>query len=298
MVMLNIYDESLGLLEMGCDPYVVASLTVGSPSIRENKRNRALGDGEYDDTMFTGARAITAALRLKTNGINCEPSQSMQTLLDQLTPYMSPRIRPTLTWQLPGSTAIRAATVRGHNWPYTMQAPKHLPLTVQFRVPSGEILGGLDDGTIRSICETIRPAQDTEDGRTYDLIFDREYPPSAPIGSRSVNNPGNAPSNWELTIYGPVEAPTFTVNGTEIRTDNPLTGPLTILAGQHLTINTRNRTVLFNSLPNDSRYSYLNYYQWGWDDLLLRPGQNTVRYDGSNLGIQSSSVLCWTPAFL
>lgn len=297
MVMLNLYEESLGLLEMGCDPYVVASLQIGSPGVREVKRDRALGDGAYDDTKYLSSRAITAAVRLKTNGINCEPSQSMQQLLDRVTPYMSPRVRPTLSWQLPGSSNIRAAVVRGHDWPYKMQAPKHLPIALQWVVPSGEILGGLDDGTIRTQCETIRPAQDTEDGRTYDLIFDREYPPSAPIGSRAIDNPGNAHAHWELTIYGPVELPRFTINGVEIRTDNLGSG-LTILAGQHLTINTRSRTALFNSLPNDSRYFYLNYNEWSWDDLLLRPNQNMVRYDGDNVGVQSSAVLCWSPTFL
>ncbi|MET0578772.1 MAG: hypothetical protein ABW122_08940 [Ilumatobacteraceae bacterium] len=290
---VELYDTDLGVLELGCDPYVVTSMQVGSPDVREVTRNRVLADGTLDDTRYLGSRAITLSIRFNDLATCGTEARDMQHLIDALTPFMSPRRRPTLTWQLPNSTGLRAAIVRGVNWGWAVQGPKAQGIAPQWVVPSGEILAGGPDA---QRCETIKPSTDTEQGRTYDLTFDRVYPASSPIGSRSVTNPGTGLAHWVLTIYGPVVNPIFTIHGVPFETDR--LGGVSLVAGQTLVVNTRSRTVLLNGVAGASRYQNVNYDEWSWDDLLLRPGSNLVRFDGTGLTVQSAAELCFTPTYL
>lgn len=290
---VELYDPDLGTLELGCDPYVVTSIQVGSPNVREVVRNRALADGTFDDTRYIGARAITLAIRFADVAACRNPDLDMQDLIDQLTPYMSPRRRPVLTWQLPRSDELRSAVVRGSNWPWEVSGPKAQGIAPQWVVPSGEILAGGDDALH---CELIKPSADSEDGRTYDLTFDRVYPPSDPIGGRTIENPGTSNAHWVLTIFGPVVDPMFTVNDVVFSADR--LGGVTLVAGQTLVVDTRNRTVLLNGVAGASRYQNVNFDEWGWDDLLLRPGTNTVRFDGTGITAQTAAELCFTPTYL
>jgi hypothetical protein len=294
-VQAELYDVELGTLILGCDPYVVTSLQIGSPDVREVVRVRALNDGVIDDTRYTGSRAITLAIRFKDKLLRagCDTQPSMQTLIDQLTPYMSPRRRPTLTWQLPGSDQVRAAVVRGVNWGYSIQGPKAQSIAPQWVCPSGEILAGGPDARR---CETVKPSASVEAGRTYDLVFDRTYPPSDPIGGRTIVNPGTAPAHITLTIYGPVINPQVTINDVVFKTDR--LGGVTLAAGQTLVVDTRTRTILFNGLAGSSRYQNTNYDEWTWDDLMIQPGVNIIRFDGSGLSVQSAAELCYTPTYI
>lgn len=287
-------EPELGVLALGCDPYVVVSIQVGSPEIREVTRNRALGDGTLDDTRFLGARAITLAIRLNdVAACKSDAGDSMQALIDRLTPYMSPRRRPTLTWQLPRSSELRAAVVRGTNWPYTIAGPKANGIVPQWVVPSGEILAG---GADARRCTVIRPSTDIEAGRTYNWTPPRVYPASGPIGGRTIINPGSTAAHWTLTIFGPATNPTFTINGIEFALDRR--GGVALAAGQTIVVDTRARTVLLNEVPAASRYQFANYEDWSWDDLLLHPNSNIVRFDGSGFTAQSAAELCYTPTYL
>ena len=295
---VELSDPDLGVLELGCDPYVVASLQIGSPEVRDVTRYRSLADGTLDDTRFTGARAITLAIRFRDRLLGrCTPDgaplPSMQNLIDALAPYMTPRRRPTLTWQLPGSDELRAAVVRGVNWGYTIEGPKAQGIAPQWVVPSGEILAG---GADALHCTTIRPSVDVEAGRTYDLTFDRSYPPSDALGGRTIVNPGTAPTHWTLTFFGPVTNPKFTINGVAFKTDR--LGGVVLLSGQTLVVDTRTRTVLFNGLPTSSRYQNTNYDEWNWDDLMLQPGTNVIRFDGTSITAQTSANFCYTPSYI
>lgn len=284
-------DPDLGTLALGTDPYIVPTLEIGSPVVREVVRNRALADGALDDTKFLGTRAITMAIRF--NDVGCNVQRSMQELIDDLTPYMSPRRRPTLTWALPGSDDRRAAIVRGAAWPFVLEGPKAQTIALQWVVPSGEILAG---GPEARRCTTIKPSGDVEAGRTYNWTPPRVYPPSEPIGSRKISNPGTANAHWTLTIFGPVTNPDFTINGIKFAADRR--GGVVIAAGQTLVVDTRSRTVLLNGVAGASRYQNVNFEEWTWDDLLLRPGDNTVRFQGTALNAASAAEICYTPTYL
>jgi hypothetical protein len=291
----QLYDDDLGFLDLGCDPYVVTSVQIGSPAVREVTRVRSLADGTFDESRFIGARGITLALRLRNHSA-CDPggSKSMQDLIDTILPYMSPRRRPLLIWKLPGSDQTRGAYVRGSSWPVAVEGPKFPVLPLQWVVPDGELVdlsGGIDP-----LCVDISPSTDTEAGRTYDLHFDRSYPAGQPIGGRLVTNPGNLTTHWELTIFGGCTNPFFQINDHTMEFDR--NGGLVLLGGQSVVIDSRARTILFNGEPGQSRYDRVNYMEWTWDDLLLRPGQNIVRYGAAVLSLQSAGRLCYRPAYL
>lgn len=289
----ELYHPDLGTLILGTDPYILPQLQIGSPAVRENIKNRALADGVTDNTRYLGGRAITATIRMKSAS-HCG-GETMQALIDRITPYMHPRLRPTLTWQLPGSTdptEIRAATVRGASWPYVIDGPKHPVIALSWAVPSGEIVEGGPDARH---CISIQPAGDEQPGRTYDREGDREYPPSGPSGSRIITNAGTALTHWDLSIYGPITDPMFTVNGVDIRFDR--NGGLALAAGEYIAIDTRALTALLNGDSSESRYGNMNYDEWNWDDLRLIPGPNTIRLNGADITAQTTGVLCWTGVF-
>lgn len=282
--MIRLSESSLGDLVLLDDPFVVTSLQIGAPAVRGVMRNRALANGAFDDTRFTGSRAVTIGLRLNTKECG---GATIQALIDSLAPYTVPRRRCVLSWSLPGSPELeRAMVVRGEGLPVEITAPKYTVLQTQWVAPDGEIVSPSET------CQIIDPSGDTEDGRTYDLTFDRVYPPSAGIGDRIITQNGNEDAHWRATIFGPCEDPFLRVNGVTIK----LTG-LTLNSGSNVQIDTRARTIYRNGDPTQSDYALTNYAVWAWADLMLHPGGNLVRYGADVLGVGSTVQFCWRDSY-
>lgn len=276
--MLTLVDDTLGTLELRGAPYTVASFQIGSRSVRSVMRSRALADGSYDDTEFSGSRAVTIAVRL--NESQCPPGTSVQALYDTLLPYMSPRRRPKLRWELPGAPGVvRELTVRGESAPVVVDRARHLGVVCSFVAPEGEITS-IDTQTV-----TISPSTDTVAGRSYDLTHDRTYPASLGPGDRLVVNGGNERAHWTASVYGECENPRLTINGVTIEWEQVLN------VGDWLQLDSRERTMYFNADTAESRYHVSNYTEWTWADVLLQPGQNIVRFSADTLGPGGSVVL-------
>jgi len=291
-----LHDDSLGDLALTCENgYVVTSFQLGSPAVREVAHERALADGTVDDTLYVGARAITVNLVLD------QRVAPLQTLLDRLSPYVSPRRRPRFIWTLPGSeTERRSLTVRGVEAPFVLERPKYPPVVVQWVAPDGLIT------TPEPTCEWIAPSSDEVDGRTYDecplvpspdrietatttgRCYDRTYPPAQPRGGRIITTAGNEIAEWTAAFYGPITNPTITIN------DVPVTITVTLGWGQSVVIDTRERTILRNGDPTQSLYGQSNYQAWSWDQLRLRPGENSIRYSGYGITVETSAAFCWS----
>lgn len=293
--MITLHDDSLGDLALTCENgYVVTSFQLGTPAVREVVHERALADGTVDDTLYVGARAITVAITLD------QRVAPLQTLLDRLTPYVSPRRRPTFIWTLPGSeTERRALVVRGVDAPFVLERPKFPPVVCQWVAPEGLIT------SVEATCEWIQPSSDDVPGRTYDecalvpspdrveattttgRCYDRIYPPAKPRGGRNIVNAGNEVAEWTAAIFGPITNPTMTVNGIVV------TVATTLALGESVVIDTRERTILRNGDPTQSLYGLSNYQAWSWDQLRLRPGENNIRYSGTAITAETSAAFCW-----
>lgn len=282
--MLQIVESTLGTLDLSrVDGFVTFTLEVGAPAERPVVRSRALNDGVIDETQYVGGRAITLSMRLDTSLL------PMQTLLDKLTPYLSPRYRPTLRWSLPETPdQVRALTVRGVGLPIAIAAPKYPGVVASFLSPDAFLAGG------QRKCHTLVPSElgVVADGRVYDLSFDRDYPFAAPVGAFTISNAGTAPTDWQATIFGPVTNPLVQINGVTVE----LT--LDLLAGQILVIDTLNRTMLFNSEPSEPRYQFSNFLMWSWEQIRLQPGDNQVRFDADVLDVASAFTICWYDRWL
>jgi len=271
-----------GLRECNAAGYVVTGWEIGFPASRPVTRNRALSDGTIDSTRFIGARAVSMAITLDVN------KQDPQISIDNLTAYMSPRLRPRLNWTIPGSTQERSLLVRGESAPVTIRRPQANTLTASFIGVRG-VLESPNESTL-----LIVPGSDVETGRNYDLTFDRVYPAGIPIGSRIVVNDGNETTDWSATIFGPAVDPTVTINGVNMSFDR--NGGQTLAAGETLTINTRTKTVYLNDDPTASRYDKINFTDWSWEEVRFVPGQNIVRYQEATQ--QGTCQFTWRSAWL
>lgn len=284
-------DPVLGSLDLTAPGYVVSEFVVGHPAERPVERNRALNDGAYDQTEFLGGRAVTWSLMLDTRVL------PMQTLLDRFRPYMSPRRRPLLVWSYLGTPdELRTLSLRGVDCPVAVSGSRsRFPtLPCSWKSPWAYMRG------YEQQCVTIVPSAAAEAGRTYPLTFDRTYPAQLPVGAFEVYNGGGERADWRATIVvgplGTVVDPALTVNGVDFTLDE-LDG-LTMTAGQTLVIDTAERTVLLNDDPDEPRYDRVNYLDWNWEDLQLRPGSNLVRFQHTGTSTEAFATICWDLAWL
>lgn len=276
-------DDVLGRLDLECaDGFVVAEFAIGWPEVRSVVRNLALADGVQDDTTYLGGRAVTVALRLDSNVL---PTQD---LLDVLLPYVSPRRRPRLVYAVQRPVTdpshVRSFTLRGADAPVVIDAPKHPVVVVQW-VTTSPFAFGPDQ-----LCAVATLSGTEEDGRAYNLTFDRTYPFSAPFGITYFTVEGNAPTDWVGTLTAELEDPLIEINGVGVQ----FTG-LTLTAGQTVIIDTAARTILRNGDPNDSVFGLSNFTAWTWDELRLSAGTNTILLQGANPVGDPSFTLCYYP---
>jgi hypothetical protein len=282
--MLYLEHPSLGRLDLDCaDGFVVSSFSIGYPTVREVSINKALADGTIDTTTYVGARAVTIALRLNNTGCN---GFNTQDLIDLVSPYVSPRIRPTFVYsidQTPTSpNHVRSLVLRGADAPLVVDAPKALTLVCQW-VAAEPFTASLDE-----TCAVAPLTESIEFGRDYDLDYDRDYPFSPPVGVTLFTPNGNAPMDWVGTLTAEVSDPVITINNVNIT----FTG-VTLLPGQTINIDTRNRTIVRNGDPLDSVYGQTNFQNWTWDDIRVQPGLNYIRLEGLVYTGDPAFTLCY-----
>lgn len=291
--MLYLLEDTLGRLDLECGGgFVVANFEIGFPLVREVVRGRSLADGLFDDTEYLGSRVITVTVRFDSGG--CNSPGSSQALIDQVMPYLSPRKRPRLVWSFQQDVLEeRSAIVRGLNAPILINQRAYPTVVFQWVTIDSFLELPVE------ACSILNPnIPAVETGRDYDLTFDRQYAPGGPTDSILVVNPGSAPANWVGTVLASANQPNVVVNGTAVEF-NRNTG-VNLIAGQTLVIDTKERTVLLNNDPSESRYDRMNFEDWVWDDLLLQPGTNVIRFNGAGLwfDVNTRLQICTRGAFL
>jgi hypothetical protein len=286
--MMYLTDPILGRLDLDCGSgFVVSSFEIGWPTVREVVNARALSDGTIDTTRYLGPRAVTVSLRLDQRVF------ATQDLLDMITPFLSPRYRPTIVWSVqapvvtdcpptdPPELPLRSLMVRGADAPLVITGPRYITIVCQW-VAQESYTSGLEE-----ICAVANLTGSTEFGRVYDLSFDRDYPSSPVYGFTYFSTNGNAPMDWTATLTAEITNPIITINEIDIE----FTG-LTLLAGQTVEFNTTDRTILRNGDPTDSVYGLTNFAEWSWDAIRLVTGENRIRLQGSSALGDPSFTLC------
>lgn len=279
-----LYGGSLDPLPIdGTNGYSLESLQVGFPGERPVVRSRALSDGAFDESKYLGQRAVTMTVRLATR-------TQTQALIDQLLPFMSPRIRPTLAYALAGDNPfpVRSLTLRGVDAPVVIDGPFYQAVTCSWVSSDPFIYGEGERCTFLTVTAE-------EEGRVYDLTFDRIYGGGGSVASVVITNNGTAPAQWRASLSATTTNPSLRINGVLVTT--AANGGVVLAGSDTLEIDTRERTCLLNGDPTLSRYNRLNYADWTWDDLVLQPGDNLIEYI-LDPGDESTMTFCWYDTWL
>lgn len=262
-------DDSEGL--------IVTELDLGYPSVRPVVDVRADADGVYDSTQFFGERVV--AMTVQGDG------EGLITQWDKLARYMRPGRRPYLYFTVDGSA--RRMRLRPSQRASVLRAPAAVfTAQLQWVAPDG-VMEAASASTV-----TADATAGGEDGRQYNLTFDREYVEINPSGSVSVTNSGTATIWPELKLYGPVTNPEIR----DLTNNRRLRFVTTLTAGQFLEVNTRDRTVRLNGLVNQNRYNTLDFTVSSW--FGLEPGTQLVRYRGASTSSPARAEITYRTAWL
>ena len=284
--MIYLDDPTLGRVDIRPLPegIVPTQLTIGFPEVAEVIYPKALANGVDDRSRYLRQRAITLSVRLDQRLF------STQSLLDRVLPFMDPKYRPRLVYSLaenPIPTEVRAFRIRGVDAPFILDGPKYQALVMQW------VTADHRAKSLQTKCELVRPGGEGEEGRTYNLEHDRVYPASLPSGAKIITNKGNTGADWIGTIVAGIQNPTLDINGVRIEFPG-----LNLIAPTFIEIDTEARTIFRNGDPTDSIYGVSNFADWEWEDLLLNPGDNIIRYQGDEPTVDTSTTICWQDSFL
>jgi hypothetical protein len=270
-------EDGADVLDLRAEGYHVGRLEIGFPTARAVSQPRPDDDGENDTTAHHGAAAVSLDVVLT-------PGESTLTALkDALRAFCHPSSRPYLVVEQDGQQRRIRLRVDQQTAPIT--DPLHMQIQAQWRAP---------DGVMESLAEQIGTSDAVtagSGGRSYPRTYPLAYAESSPVGAVTVGNDGNVAVRPLLRLYGPATDP---------RVENQTTGErliftgLTLLAGEWLEIDCRNRTARLNGLDTQSRLSLLDFPNSTY--LRLLRGMNTVRYypvsfgDGARLEVRFRSA--------
>ncbi|HEY2300784.1 MAG TPA: hypothetical protein VGH66_02770 [Acidimicrobiales bacterium] len=292
---------TLGALRLDLmDPangFAIEQVDIGYPTPRDDTSAIPDRDGEWDDTAWFGARAVTI------NG-TVVPSAygSRSTVLDALAPFLAASARPTLTYQIDGDVAARYLRVRAT----ALSAPHSNPAVTAFQL-AWRAPDPIAYGTAMNQVSLI-PVSSLA-GRTY----------TTPQGAAITATSGFTPPRYYPAISGALQvdavnlgalnsAPLIQISGV---CSNPAmwndtvgavfvvgtdAQPLNLRAGEVLTIDTRARTVYLGGDPNNTRYNFVDFSQSVWWALI--PGSNQLRFVPETAGTGATAVVTWQDAYL
>jgi hypothetical protein len=272
-------EDGTSVLDLRAGGYRVARLDIGLPAVRAVTGPRPDQDGEDDTTAHHGAAVVAMDVRLLAR------DQPLMVLRDALRAFCHPAARPFLVVEEDGQQ--RRIRLRADQFAGPITNPLHQQVQVAWRAP---------DGVMESLAERIGTSDAItagEGGRSYPRTYPVTYAESSSVGAVTVTNDGNVAVPPLLRLYGPSDSP---------RVENQRTGErqlfpgLTLLAGDWLEIDSRERTVRLNGLATQSRLSLLDFANSSW--LRLLPGQNTIRYYPVSFGDGARLEARFRPAWL
>lgn len=277
--------EAPGLDTLALDPwtgYVIQALDLGDAETRVVAEDAPGADGTIDTTAFTGARPVMISLKLVPAA-----GRTKEQMRRRLRSFTHPQLRPVLYFQIDGGPD-QQITLRRSAWSSPMQSSAYANVGAQWVAPFGII-----ESAELHVVVAPASASGGEGGRTYDLTFDRTYSGGVVIGETTVTNNGNADAYPLIRIYGPVTEPVLT-NVTQNK--SLVFVGLTVLAGEFLEVDTRNKTIRYLGLASDSRYSKLSFPLSSW--WTLSPGDNTIRFLPATFTAPANAEISYRDAWL
>lgn len=263
-------------------------LDLGAPDVRDVVDDRSSADGTLDETAFHGARLVTLGGRVVDDG-----DRTAAEALDDLGYYAHPGRRPWLVYRLEGQSTRRVRLrADQRSSPLTADQRKRLDWQASWRAPSGL----LQSDVLHVL--SANPAEG-EEGRSYDLTFDRSYPASLGLGTVEAVNAGNADADPVVRIFGPCTGPRVANDTTGLRLEFTAEGGLSVADGDYVEVDLAQRTARLNGDPAQSRLRYLEYAdpaRSSW--WTLTPGDNLVRFYPLTSSAPAQAEISWRDAWI
>jgi hypothetical protein len=277
--------EMPGALPLDLDDYdnglIVSQVDTGWPEVRDEVYPLPDRDGVADYTRLMGQRIVSlTGVAIETKG------RTRQQVLDRLRRFCVPNVRPTLTIASKGEQP-RKITLRAdaHSAPFLHPAGAHFTVAWASADPR---FYELEERNL-----TVLPPMPLDAGRTYDLRFDRTYPPAyGGSGVQTVPSYGHVDTWPTFRFYGPMTNPALT----NLDTGEVLAFTIDIADRDYLVADTAERAVYLNDDPGADRFANVDVARTTW--FPLRSGFNRLRLTGSAYATPAQTRITWTDAYL
>jgi hypothetical protein len=265
------------------------SLDLGSPDVREVVNNRPDRDGVTDRTKYLGGRVVSADISTLTDA-----GAQIDAIAAAFAPYMVPSARPVLHYVLdrPGA-AERTMTLRAkaYAWPIDNDWQRDIQLQWLAADPTAY------DPTVRTA--TSRAGMAGGGGRIYPLTFPRTYPTgSAPPSIGTVRTNGDLPARPVFVIWGPAQAPAFTLTAAGQPTPAftfAFRSGVNLSAGDSVTIDADAHTVTYGT--GVSGLADVDWTQTVWP--LITPATDyTLRLNAPGGNQVTQVIATWQDGYL
>jgi hypothetical protein len=280
---------TLDLNDWSVNGLAISQKDLGAPGVRESVQDIPTRDGTEDTTQFFSQRVVA----ITGKAFNM-PTQSRSKAWDLMQPFLDPKQRSTLTYQMDDDMSPRVLTgLRVAQWSKMASSPTGFAFQVQWKADPAAL-----DPNVQFV--TTDFAFIGSIGRTYPRTYNLVYPVgSGGSGIVSAVSSGSY-TTWPIyTIAGPCTNPVISLlddMGNRIGQVGLL---MTIPVSQNVVIDSLNRTVVLydgSTAGGSSRYSVIDFANLDWEPM--EPGANTFLFTASAASAPATCQISWQDAFL
>jgi hypothetical protein len=267
----------------------ISAKDLGSPNVREDTQDVPTQDGTQDSTAFFGQRVI----QITGKAFN-RPGASRSKAWDLMQPFLDPKQRTTLTYQMDDDMTPRLLTgLRIAQWSKGASSPTGFAFQVQWKADPVAL-----DQNVQLVSTDF--AYSGSIGRTYNRTYPLSYPAGAGGSGVVVATSNGTYTTWPTyQIYGPWTNPVITLLGDLGAVLGQVGLLMSIPVNQYVEINSKLRTVILydgSTGGGSSRYQNLDFMNLLWTPM--QPGDNTFRFTASAAVAPAYCHVIWQDAFL
>lgn len=274
--------------------YAMTELDLGFPEVREVVNNRPVQHGIDDQTRYFAGRGITANITAWPGGL-----KPLDDIVASFGPYMNPGVRPELHYTLISDDyRERVITLRAANFASSMPSPVRRDMQLSWVAPDPVIR----DADLKTA--TAWAGSSSPPGRTYNLTFNRIYPPGsgAPVIAEIVSL-GDIPIPPRLMLYGPITGPVIEMqsqagDGPFIVGTIVFVPSFTVGAGQWVDIDCLSHSAYLNSDSQQSVFNELDFSGLSWPLIYPTPYVNWLSLVGTTTSSISQVQALWQDSYL
>jgi hypothetical protein len=295
-LILTLGSNRLDLMDTA-NGFAIEQVDIGYPEPRDDLSAIPDHDGEWDNTSWFGARAVTI------NGtVVASAYGSRSTVFDRLAPFLVASARPTLTYQIDADMAPRSLVVRATALSAPHFHPTVTPFQLAWRAPDPVAYGtALNAVALVAVAAIWGRQYVTPQGgavtATSGWTPNRYYPAMTGALQTNAVNLGALNSPPLIEVSGACTNPAIwndTV-GAVFAVGTPAQ-PLDLRAGEVLTIDTKARIVYLGNDPTNSRYNFVDFSRSVWWSLV--PGSNQLRFVPDTAANAAAATVAWQDAYL